>query len=84
MSVFYERKESNWWFILGFICPIAGLIIYIMQKNENKARALKAGVGALCMVIALAFIGLLVGIFYLNYDPSFYGVIDNGTLSLLK
>ncbi len=77
MGVFYEKKESNWWFILGFICPIAGLIIYIMLKDSNKSRAVKAGCGALSMVIALAFIGMLVGLYYINYDSSFYGVVDS-------
>ena len=41
MSVFYEKKESYWWFILGFFLPVVGLILYFVFKERNLARAKK-------------------------------------------
>ena len=39
MSVFYEKKASNWWFILGFIVPIAGLILFLVLRENNPLVA---------------------------------------------
>lgn len=71
MGVFYEKKISNWWFILGFLVPPAGLIIYLVMKKDSLIIAKKAGIGALSMVIAIAFILLIVLLYNLNLDPVF-------------
>ena len=74
MSVFYEKKTRNWWFILGFICPIAGLILFFTLKEKNAKAAQKSGIGALCMVIACAFVLLIILLYKLNLDPVFHQV----------
>ena len=43
MSVFYEKKTSNWWFILGFICPIAGLILFFTLKEKKREGGAEVG-----------------------------------------
>lgn len=71
MSVIYEKKISNWWFILGFLLPPAGLIIYLVMKATNTRAAIKAGIGALSMTIAIVFVLIILLIYNLNLDPIF-------------
>lgn len=81
MSVFYEKKESIWWFILGFICPPVGLILYFAYKETNLQRAKKAGIGALSMVAAALLLVIIVTLYNLFLDPSFQYIIDRKTSS---
>ena len=69
MSVFYEKKESYWWFLLGFFVPVAGIVLYFVFKNKNLARAKKCMYGVISIAVAAVFIGIVVGLYYLNMDP---------------
>ncbi|MDD7157569.1 MAG: hypothetical protein PUH99_01045 [Firmicutes bacterium] len=71
MSVFYEKKESYWWFLLGFFVPVAGIVLYFVFKNKNLARAKKCMYGVISIAVAAVFIGIVVGLYYLNMDPVF-------------
>lgn len=71
MSVFYEKKESYWWFILGFLVPIAGLILYFVFKESNLARAKKCLYGTISIVVAAVFITIIVVLYNVNLDPAF-------------
>ena len=71
MSVFYEKKESYWWFLLGFFVPVAGIVLYFLFKNNNLARAKKCMYGVISIAVAAVFIGIVVGLYYLNMDPVF-------------
>lgn len=71
MSVYYEKKASNWWFILGFIVPIAGLILFLVLRENNPLVAKKAGIGALSMAVALVFSLIIVLLYFLNLEPVF-------------
>lgn len=56
---------SLWWFVLGFIIPLIGLILYIVWKDEKPKNAKMVGWGALISVILaiilpMVFFGVLV------------------------
>ena len=61
-----ENKEKGkfGWGILGFFFPIVGLILFLVWKNNNKANAKVAGIGALIGVgveIILTVVAILFG-----------------------
>ena len=45
-----DSTSAGWWW-LGFLVPIAGLIIWLTCKDETPNRAKKAGWGALISTI---------------------------------
>lgn len=54
-SVEETPKGSNWWAVLGFLIPLAGLILYLVWKPTNPKSAKAAGIGALvCVIISFA------------------------------
>ena len=55
-------KGNIGWIILGFIVPIAGLVLYILWKKEKPKSAKQAGIGALIRVLIY---GVLVLIYFL-------------------
>lgn len=65
------KKENTdlkvlWW-ILGFVLPPVGLILYLVWKNDKKEDARNAGTGALIATCIWAFIGLS---FLLTSEPT--------------
>lgn len=69
-------KGGFWWGALGCCVPIAGLILWILWRNEKPRTAKAAGVGALVSVIinvvvsiiyAVAIVGLGVASGYSGY-----------------
>lgn len=46
------------WWILGFVLPPVGLILFLVWKNDKKDDAKSAGVGALIATCIWAFLGL--------------------------
>ena len=54
-----EQKASFGWAVLGFFFPIVGLILWLGWKNDQPAKAKKAGVGALVGVIVNIVISIL-------------------------
>lgn len=71
MSVFYEKKESNLWFGIGFLLPIVGLILYFVYKETNLARAKKCLYGVISIAIAAVFVTIIVVLYFVNLDPAF-------------
>lgn len=57
------------WGILGFFIPLAGLILYVIWKDEKPKSAKSAGIGALIYVI----FGLVVGLIYIIFLVSAFG-----------
>lgn len=59
-----EVKESSGssfaWGILGFFVPLAGLILYLVWKQERPSDAKAAGIGALTWLIVYIVIIILV------------------------
>jgi uncharacterized paraquat-inducible protein A len=52
------RDEGGFlWGLLGFAVPIAGLIIYLLWKEDHPLNAKAAGTGA------LVYVGLMVAVF---------------------
>jgi cytochrome b561 len=49
--------------LLGFFVPLAGLILYLLWKDETPLRAKSAGKGALISVIVTAALVILYIIF---------------------
>lgn len=55
------------WGVLGFFVPIAGLILYLLWKDERPRAAKAAGIGALVstiisVVVTILFTSLYVGL----------------------
>ena len=59
-----SEDASSWGYaLLGFLVPIAGLIMYLMWKTEYPLRAKSAGKGALISVIISVVVWLIYAIF---------------------
>ena len=50
------------------------LYCFFTLKEKNAKAAQKSGIGALCMVIACAFVLLIILLYKLNLDPVFHQV----------
>ena len=71
--VLAERKVpvkdtgSFWWFVLGFVIPVAGLVLWLVWKEERPETAKMNGLGALTALIltilgyAFLFILVIIG-----------------------
>ena len=60
-------KDSNnvgWWW-LGFFIPLAGLLVWLLEKDTTPMRAKRAGKGALVSVIISAVLGLVFFVLYI-------------------
>ena len=63
-----KSSSSIGWGVLGFFVPLAGLILYLVWKNDRPSDAKAAGIGALIwlglyvfliiFVIAMAFLAV--------------------------
>ena len=60
------------WGVLGFFIPLAGLILFIMWKQERPKASKSAGIGALISVILNVVICILAFAFafYLGFTES--------------
>lgn len=54
-----DDASSFGWGLLGFLIPIAGLILYLVWKDEYPLRAKSAGKGALSAVILYVLLVIL-------------------------
>lgn len=50
--------------VLGFFIPVAGLILWLLWKEERPRRAKAAGIGALVSVIVNVVFGIVWGIIF--------------------
>lgn len=73
-----SEKDSGsalWWW-LGFLVPIAGLLIWIFCHDTTPKRAKKAGVGAIVGTIVSV---ILVILFYVLYFVLFFFMFSDMT-----
>ena len=54
-----EDKGGFGWWILGFLLPLAGLVIYLSTRKTHPRRGHSAAVGALVMLILVAVMAAL-------------------------
>ena len=66
-----QDSSSFGWALLGFCVPVAGLILYLIWKDNTPLKAKSAGKGALVSVI-------LSVIFYVIYAIIIGAVIGTG------
>ena len=60
------------WGLLGFLVPMAGLVIYLLWKDTKPKSAKATGIGALIRVFASIFIGIIIGICYASIFVGLY------------
>lgn len=58
-----DRAGAGWWW-LGFLVPIAGLLIWVTCNDNQPKRAKKAGIGALVGAITSAVLVAVVFILW--------------------
>ena len=56
--------KSTGFAVLGFFVPVAGLVLWLVWKDETPLKASSAGKGALAGVITSAALGIIVAIIY--------------------
>ena len=54
------------WGLLGFFVPIAGLILYLLWKDERPRTAKAAGIGALVSTIVSVVVSILFTSLYMG------------------
>lgn len=59
-SAHSEDGSGCLWGLLGFCIPIAGLVLYLIWRNDRPNTARSCGIGALISV-ALSFGAALIG-----------------------
>jgi len=67
------RDEGGFlWGLLGFMIPVAGLIIYLLWKEDHPLNAKAAGVGALVNVgIGLSFFVIYILFIFITLGFAF-------------
>ena len=60
-----QKKGNFGWAVLGFFVPIAGLVLYLVWKNENPGDAKMAGMGALVSAILEAIFVIIYIMFFI-------------------
>lgn len=63
-----ESSSSIGWGVLGFFVPLAGLILYLVWKNDRPYDAKAAGIGA------LIWLGLYLLLIILAIAMAFFAV----------
>ena len=56
--------SAGWWW-LGFLIPLAGLLIWVLCKDSTPIRAKKAGKGALTSVIVSIVCSVVFTVVYI-------------------
>lgn len=67
-----DTAGAGWWW-LGFLVPLAGLLIWITCNDTQPKRAKKAGIGALVGVITSVALTVLFYIFWFVLVIAFAG-----------
>ena len=55
-----EKKASAGWWWLGFFIPVAGFIIWAICRDDEPRKARRAGIGAICGIVAAVLMYLLI------------------------
>lgn len=53
-----DAGSFGWW-IIGFLFPIIGLVLYVLMRNEKPLSARRAAMGALASVLAQIILYML-------------------------
>ena len=56
------NKKVGWFTVLGILIPIAGFIIYLVDKQEYPRKSKAAGKGALIGIISHVVVSILFSI----------------------
>lgn len=68
-EVVQSSGSSFVWGILGFFIPLAGLILYLIWKQERPSDAKAAGIGALiCVILNIVICIFLFIMFFLAFS----------------
>lgn len=59
-----DTGSAGWWW-LGFLIPLAGLIIWLIYKDDQPKNARKVGIGALVGVITETVLIILIYVIYI-------------------
>ena len=69
-----DDSKAGWgWWWIGFLIPLAGLLIYIFCQDDAPNKARKAGIGAIVgaivmvVLLVLYYVGIFALIFVLPY-----------------
>ena len=77
-----NKKGNKGWGVLGFFIPLAGLILFLVWKNDRPADAKYAGIGALIGFIVNFVFSIVWGILIAN--GAFAGLYSGlGAITLL-
>jgi len=71
--------SNTGFFLLGFFLPLAGLILYLINKDTSPKKAKSAGKGALIGLIA----SVAASVLYLIFWMAIYGTIVGSILGSL-
>lgn len=55
-----KKKVSVGWWWLGFFIPVAGILIWAICRDDEPRKARRAGIGAICGVVAGVLLYLLI------------------------
>ena len=73
MSANNAKASAGWWW-LGFLIPLAGLLVFICCNDSNPAKAKKAGIGALVGFIVSVVLSIVCYAAFVGL--AFYGLSD--------
>ena len=59
-----DSASAGWWW-LGFLIPLAGLLVWLFCKDSTPIRAKKAGKGALTSVIVSIVCSVVFTVVYI-------------------
>lgn len=62
IAAHHDDAPSKGFAILGFFIPLAGLILYLVNKNTAPLKAKSAGKGALIGFIVSIVLGVITGV----------------------
>lgn len=70
-----NQKASGAWVLLGLICPIAGLVLFIVFRNKKPDLSKKSGIGALIgtiisVVFFIIYFAVIIGVLNAYYTGS--------------
>ncbi|HOP57400.1 MAG TPA: zinc ribbon domain-containing protein [Bacillota bacterium] len=69
-----DGKTDAGFFLIGFFVPLAGLILYLLWREEKPKEGRSAGKGALVSVIVSAALGILWIVIMLLVFPFAFGI----------
>lgn len=70
-----QKEETNtdfWFSVLGFLIPLAGLIVFLVYEGKKPGQAKAAAKGALIGVIVKVALSALITLFGLVFSASFF------------